>query len=181
MGLLEKYRRIFSVNNLVTDDHRIISLPLGIVDTAEKISFATCRRHRDFSLWKTMIYCRNNFREYPRKVLYMNYRIPKNLKVRLESPKIADGLDENLFTDRTKNTERWLLFDDRNSYVQYFKELLDHVFVQCPSGFGIDSYRFYETLYLGRIPVVLKNPVTEMFHDLPVLFLDRWEDFGSEY
>lgn len=181
LGLLQHYKKVFSVNNTVTDNDNVISLPLGIVDTAEKISFATCYKHRDFSFWNLLKKCRDGYDKNPHKLLYLNYRIPDNLMVRKEAMKILDGLTPEEFTDKTFNGQNWLLFNSQETYVNYFNELLDHVFVSCPEGYGIDSYRFYETLYLGRIPVVLHNPVTDMFKDLPILFLDKWEDFSLKY
>ena len=51
----------------------------------------------------------------------------------------------------------------------------------CPEGNGVDTHRFWETLALGRVPVVLHNVVNDEFaRNLPVLILDRWEDFERE-
>ena len=59
--------------------------------------------------------------------------------------------------------------------------MLDHLFIACPEGNGIDTHRFWETLYMGRYPVVLHNRVNDAFSDLPVLILNKWEDFEKEY
>jgi len=40
---------------------------------------------------------------------------------------------------------------------RYFKELAQYKFVLCPSGNGFDSYRIWETLYVGSIPVVVPD------------------------
>jgi hypothetical protein len=162
--LLGRYEKIFSVNNMVVDNPRVVSLPLGVVDVGRSISFALCNKYRDFSAFEALRECRAAFSGAPSRLLYMNYRVPAGLKARRDSLAVKDGL----------------LFGDRRRYVEYFSKNLDHMFVACPEGFGVDSYRFYETLYLGRIPVVLHNPVTDMFRDLPVLFLDKWSDFATE-
>lgn len=178
--LLNYYEKIFSVNNIVIDNPRIISLPLGIVDVGKEIAFALCNSYRDFSVFNILKQRRELFKKNPTKFLYMNYRIPFNLKVRHDSLAIINNLQSCDYTNDTFKGESWLLFNDSNCYTQYFDKNLDHIFIACPEGFGIDSYRFYETLYLGRIPVVLHNPVTDMFKDLPILFLNKWEDFAVE-
>ena len=107
--------------------------------------------------------CRNSFIGNPQKLLYLNYRVPNDLMVRKNALNIKNKLDHEQYTDNTINGQNWLLFDSQDNYIQYFNKCLNHIFIQCPEGYGIDSYRFYETLYLGRIPVVLHNPVTDMF------------------
>lgn len=178
--LLSHYEKIFSVNNMVVDNPRVVSLPLGIVDVGRSISFALCNRYREFSAFEALRECRAAFGGPPSRLLYMNYRVPASLKARRDSLAVKDGLRDGSFTDDTFKGEGWLLFGDRRCYVEYFSKNLDHMFVACPEGFGVDSYRFYETLYLGRIPVVLRNPITDMFGDMPVLFLDKWSDFAAE-
>ncbi len=37
---------------------------------------------------------------------------------------------------------------------QYFKEMAEHKFILCPTGCGLDSYRIWESLYLGCIPII---------------------------
>ena len=178
--LLDHYEKIFSVNNTVIGNPRVISLPLGVVDVGRTISFALCNKYRDFSAFDTLRERRTLYKRRPSKLLYMNYRIPANLEPRHRSLDVKNGLQPGDFTDDTFKGESWLLFNDRRRYVEYFDKNLDHVFIACPEGFGIDSYRFYETLYLGRIPVVLHNPVTDAFSDLPILFLDKWSDFAEK-
>lgn len=177
--LCEKYNKIYSVNNKILRNLNIISLPLGIVDTAETISFATCYKKRDFSLFNLLCECRDNFNEEPQKTLYLNYRIPPNFKIRGDAHSIIEHTQSD-YTDNTFNGNDWLLFNNKETYIKYFNECLRHKYIQCPEGFGIDSYRFYETLYLGRIPVVLHNPVTDMFHELPILFLNSWDEFDEK-
>ena len=51
-------------------------------------------------------------------------------------------------------------------YMTYLKYLADHRFVLCPRGNGVDSHRLWETLYLGRQPILEPLPQYSTF--LPV-------------
>ena len=52
-------------------------------------------------------------------------------------------------------------------------------YVICPIGNGIDTHRFWETIYLGRIPVVLNSPFIEKLKPYyKMVILDKWEDFS---
>jgi tetratricopeptide (TPR) repeat protein len=63
----------------------------------------------------------------------------------------------------------------------YLQELARHVFCISPPGNGLDCHRIWECLYLGVIPVVLKNPNIRYYDDLPVLLIDDWKEINPEF
>jgi len=48
--------------------------------------------------------------------------------------------------------------------------------VACPAGTGVDTHRFWEALYLGSVPIVLRGQLSAMYENLPVIQLNAWED-----
>lgn len=67
-------------------------------------------------------------------------------------------------------------FDGRlyNTYgatqTEYYRSILRSRFVLCPSGLGWDSYRIWETLVLGSVPIIERSPGWDsVLDDLPVL------------
>lgn len=63
---------------------------------------------------------------------------------------------------------------------QFLRNIRNHDFVLCPRGSGIDTHRLWETLYMGSIPIVKWNIVHSNWTDLPILFIDSWEDVTEE-
>lgn len=62
-------------------------------------------------------------------------------------------------------------------FYQYIRDINESVFVLCPPGSGIDTWRLWETLYLGSIPVVQRSAMTEYYSSLyPMVLLDFWEE-----
>jgi hypothetical protein len=58
-------------------------------------------------------------------------------------------------------------------------------FALCPRGCGMDTHRFYESIYLGCVPIVEKtNTVFDrLYHPetgFPCLVVDRWSDVTEE-
>lgn len=53
-------------------------------------------------------------------------------------------------------------------------------FTLSPFGNGLDCHRTWEALLLGTIPVVKSSPLDTLFEDLPVVILDRWDEFTKE-
>jgi hypothetical protein len=63
----------------------------------------------------------------------------------------------------------------------FLEEIRNHTFVLCPRGNGIDTCRLWETLYMGSIPIVINTVALEEFKDLPILFIDNWEEINPEF
>lgn len=62
----------------------------------------------------------------------------------------------------------------------FYKKLSTSKFVLCPRGNAIDTFRMWDCLYLGAIPVVVKEAYFHrLLEDLPIFFVDRFEDFLS--
>lgn len=82
-----------------------------------------------------------------------------------------------------------LMMDNRVSYREYLLELKRHRFCLCPIGNGIDTFRLWEALYMGCIPVITRRInkervlVEQYKHDnvysrIPKIKIDYWEDFN---
>jgi len=52
-------------------------------------------------------------------------------------------------------------------------------FVACPRGNGIDTHRFWESLYLGALPVILKGNRLSSETDWPCLEIDSWQEVND--
>lgn len=62
-----------------------------------------------------------------------------------------------------------------------YGQILTSKFVLCPPGLGADSYRIWEVLYLGAIPVVERTGggFDDVFVDLPVLLVDDFSEIDE--
>jgi hypothetical protein len=64
---------------------------------------------------------------------------------------------------------------------QFLRDIKASKFVICPRGNGIDTHRLWETLYMGSIPVVKYEPTHHLFKDLPILFINDWDEVTEEF
>ena len=147
----------FSVN--VGFDHpNLIPIPIGIAsDFSLKNLNST-----DFSDFN-----KNNFYKDEIK-MYINFKTNTNFHER----KLLYKQFEN---------KSWVDIDppDLNKNI-YLNKLKISSFVLCPWGNGIDTHRFWETLYSGSIPVTKKHKTYEAAKDLPVLFVDDYNEIGFD-
>ena len=59
------------------------------------------------------------------------------------------------------------------TYEEYLTELADNMFVMCPNGNGLDSYRIWEALYVGSTPIVHYDNWCDWMKELPVVLCDN--------
>jgi len=73
----------------------------------------------------------------------------------------------------------WIKFLPNSKRSNFWEEISDKVFVLCPPGNGMDTHRTWEVLMLGRIPIIKKLPINDVYDKLPVWIIDDWEDFSK--
>lgn len=69
------------------------------------------------------------------------------------------------------------------TYENYLRHLKSFKYCVCPEGNGADTHRFWECLYLGVTPIVLKDSLITKHHwgkQIPVLMIDKWSDLTKE-
>jgi GR25 family glycosyltransferase involved in LPS biosynthesis len=81
---------------------------------------------------------------------------------------------------------RCILLEGWNSanmvgYEEYIGTMLDTVFVPCPGGQNAETYRFYEALECGCVPIVVREPGDELFvkyitSNMPILPVNSWTE-----
>ena len=62
----------------------------------------------------------------------------------------------------------------------FYFELSSHKFVLSPRGNGLDCHRTWEALYLKTIPIVKRHSGMSYFDDLPIYFVDSWDEITKE-
>jgi hypothetical protein len=65
------------------------------------------------------------------------------------------------------------------NFAEYINNVYNHKFVICPEGNGIDTHRFWETLYMGSIPIVEKNINNSFYTGLKICWIDDWEEVNE--
>jgi hypothetical protein len=116
----------------------------------------------------------NNTTE-PINLLYINHNIHVNNK-RSEINQLFTGND--WVTIRTPNNFEY------NNYSNYLNEIKQHKFMICCDGnaIGCDCHRDWEVLYMKRVPIVKNSEYLQIiFKDLPVLFVDSFEEINEVF
>lgn len=95
------------------------------------------------------------------------YKIIKNTYLYKKSKSIYININPNTYGYRKELLDKIIqtkTYDvsSNKPYEDYLLELSQHRFCLCIRGNGIDTHRFWEALYLGVIPVIINNNVTQI-------------------
>lgn len=104
-----------------------------------------------------------------KKLLYFYFNARTNLKARGMANK---SLSINGFSQQKRH----------DNWSAYIEELAQYKFCASPQGNGVDTHRMWECLYLGVIPVVVRNPILQRwFSGLPILWIDSFQQVTPTY
>jgi hypothetical protein len=104
-------------------------------------------------------------------LLYLNHNISTNASERLKPYK--------LFSDKS-----WSTCEQGSNgfqFMNYIDKIYNHKFVLSPEGNGTDTHRTWEILYLKSIPIEKRNINNQFFTDLPICFVDDWEEITEDF
>jgi hypothetical protein len=146
--------------NAIYDHSNLISIPIGIENHKGK-SKGKFTNHK--WLEDNINNLKNNIKEYN---LYCNWDSGTNSS----RAKITSILKEK----KLPIIEEYGL-----DYITYCTNMSKNKFVVCPPGYGIDTHRLWEALYMGCIPIVLKHRIYQ-YYDLPIIQVNGWEEITPE-
>lgn len=90
---------------------------------------------------------------------------------------------------KPERAEVGALFDDapycykaeRLPFLEYMEEMSKYRFTLSPLGYGPDSYRNWEAMLVGSIPIVRSTHLDPLYADLPVLIVKEWSEVHEEF
>lgn len=88
--------------------------------------------------------------------------------------KHRDEIDKHLATSSLQKLNL-VDFDD------YIHEARQYKMMLCPMGRGFDTFRVWEALTLGIVPIVFSNPANAIYQGLPVITITRLEQLNEDY
>lgn len=152
----------FGVNN---QSRRAIGLPLGITNnTAESDA------HRVYGNVDLMVEVAGLPREI-QNLVYMNFSVH------------TYPVERGLVFDKFRGKD-WVTVGSAVATLEgrkaFLTQVRNHSYVLCPRGNGVDTHRLWETLYMGSIPIVLWDRAHAGWTDLPILFVNSWDDVTEE-
>lgn len=148
--------------NVAFKSKKLIPIPIGLANEHPKNL-----SNEDFDLKK--IYNKNIFFEDKQNLLYLNFQKNTNLRKRSGLYEIYEKFDWALVENPSTNKKN------------YMSNLKSSNFVLVPQGNGIDTHRFWETLYSGSIPIIENNYAMTYSKNLPIVYVENLENIDKNY
>lgn len=102
------------------------------------------------------------------KLVYSNFNVTTNPYMR---ENILNVLKTKAFID---------IDTEIHQYKDYLAKLKSYKYVISPPGSGVDCHRIWEAIYLNVIPIVEKHAALDYFIDLPILFVDSFNEITEK-
>jgi len=93
----------------------------------------------------------------------------------IETNKVERGHLAHLFTNTS-----WICWDKKINYSSFINRVTHAKFVLSPHGAGLDCHRTWEILYLGSYPIVKSSTLDQLYDQLPVFIVNKWEELTQE-
>lgn len=155
----EKIIAWFSVHACEKTHPKFYPIPLGIYQD---------KRYYKPREELTQVFAR--LRTAPKEgMLYMNFR-----DIRGRKPERADVMELLAHKQFCYNA-------DQKPFLDYMEEMSHYKFTLSPRGYGPDSYRNYEALLVGSIPIVHTSHMDDLYADLPVLIIQDWQEITEDF
>jgi hypothetical protein len=158
--------KIWYTVNKQTKLSNVYSIPLGIANNTNESEM-----HHICGNLDCMIKVMNENINY-KNLVYMNFNINTYPK---ERQNVWD-----LFKNEKYVTVNNIIYTIEGR-TNFLREIKEHSFVLCPRGNGVDTHRLWETLYMGSIPIVKKDIGNDEFDDLPICFIDDWNQLNEDF
>lgn len=167
-----KFKKWFCQNK-DTNNKNIHSIPIGLENFEPHFGSESkfgkySSLPKDAPLKKEYIYKLSCNENEHKNLIYMNF----NCNTRPYERNIV----KNYF-----NQFKWVTKKDNIPWKEYYNDIINSKFVISPRGNGVDCHRIWESLYLRTIPIVKKECYMEEFSDLPILFIDSWEQITEAF
>jgi len=145
---------------------KVFGLPLGITNNTSESYL-----HPIYGDLDSMIEVMNES-THDKNLVYMNFNISTYPR---ERQQVFD-----LFQDKEWVT-KGVIENTNKGRTRFLHEIRNHTFVLCPRGNGVDTHRLWETLYMGSIPIVKRDIALKDFEDLPICFINSWNEITLEF
>lgn len=137
--------------NCVVSDDKVTKIPLGFSDRLVPV----------ISSMEL-----NSNKEH---LVYMNFNI--------HSGRISERVEcRNYFSQFD-----WVMYEDLVPEKQYYENLMISKYSACPIGAGLDTHRFYESIYFNTIPIVKRNAISDLHSKFPCLIVDNWNEVDLNF
>jgi len=91
----------------------------------------------------------------------------------------TNKIDREAAYSITKNSNLFFHLPKRITRSQFWNTLRNYKFVLSTQGAGLDCHRTWESLILGSVPIVKRTSITNLYKNLPIIWVDSYDEINA--
>lgn len=88
--------------------------------------------------------------------------------------------NENRENIKHLENKSWITKINKMRFDIYINNINNYKFVLCPIGNGVDTFRFWETVFMGSIPVIESCKLNDLYEKVNCLVVNSFEDLSKK-
>ena len=176
----DKVIKIYAQNSIINND-KVFNLPIGLDYHSLYFYNGTHEWSDKLSPLDPLIQ-EQELIEIKNSFIDIKYTLPiaiTNFHLAMDGPPRRSQFRKPIYNClKNKECIKWLEKQTRN---KFWESMNLYTFVLCPFGNGLDTHRAWEVLCLGRIPIIQKSPLNNVYKNLPVIEIDDWSCINEEF
>jgi len=169
---IPNFRKWFGQNIDCREQDAVHSIPIGLEDSPNNLLHS---KSNSLISKTDLLHSEGKHHVAPSLLAYANFYVGNFPSEREQAYQVVEGKSWAVSRTHISSDKRHSLCETE-TYIRYIREIKSCHYVLCPRGAGIDTHRLWETLYLGRVPIVKRCNNTRYYSDLPILFVDDWNE-----
>lgn len=159
--------------NAVFDSPELISIPLGLEANENGFGAQIGEGGKHLDWWQENVdRLKNKSKNLER--IFASFRV----EYHFNHGTWVNPHRKDIISILEKNKTKYFKPTKSYSYKEFQEIGADYKFHISPEGNGIDCHRTWELLYMGCIPIVIKNKIYRDW-DLPIMQINRWSDLTN--
>ena len=94
--------------------------------------------------------------------------------------KIQHAIERKECFDYFSN-KNWIFSEFNVPEVDFYNKIRISKYTLCPIGTGLDTHRFYESIYFNTIPIVKRNGLSDFHSKFPCIIVDNWSEVTEDF
>ena len=79
------------------------------------------------------------------------------------------------------STKNWVYVEFDVSENDFYHKIKNTKYTLCPVGTGLDTHRFYESIYFDTIPIIKRNGLSDFHSKFPCIIVDNWSEVTEDF
>lgn len=79
------------------------------------------------------------------------------------------------------SNKNWVYVEFDVPETDFYNKIKKSKYTLCPIGTGLDTHRFYESIYFDTIPIIKRNGLSDFHSKFPCIIVNNWSEVTEDF